>query len=45
MTDVSEVRTASIIRLTNRPDDEGSMHLRKVGQFQRDYMALHPKRL
>jgi hypothetical protein len=26
-----------------RPDDEGSKHLRNVGEFQRDYTAEHPR--
>jgi hypothetical protein len=26
-------------------DDGGSMHLWNVGEFQRDYTALHPRRL
>jgi hypothetical protein len=44
LTDVSEVRTASVIRAM-RPDDEGSTNLRNVGQLQRDYQALHHRRL
>jgi hypothetical protein len=43
LTDVSEVRTAAII--IHRPDDIGSTHLRNVCQLQRDYTALHPRRL
>jgi hypothetical protein len=29
----------------HRPDDGGSMYLWNVGKFQRDYTALHPRRL
>jgi hypothetical protein len=39
LTDVSQVR------LIHRPDDGGSTHLWNVGQLQRDYTALHPRRL
>jgi hypothetical protein len=44
--DVSEERAASIIRtMTHHPGDVGSTHLRYVGQLQRDYMALYPRKL
>jgi hypothetical protein len=43
-TDVSEVRTTSIIRI-HRPFDGGSTHLWNVGPLQRDYTMLHPRRL
>jgi hypothetical protein len=44
-TDVSEVRTASEIRVIYRPDDGGSTHIWNVGPIQSDYTALHPRRL
>jgi hypothetical protein len=42
------VRTASIFRAVNGfnlPDDEDRTHLWNVGLLQRDYTALHPRRL
>jgi hypothetical protein len=42
--DVSEVHTASIIRVMNHSDDGRSTHLWHVGLLQ-DYMALYPRRL
>jgi hypothetical protein len=41
LTDVSEVLTASIIRV---PDDGGNNYLWNVCQFLRDYTAQHPGR-
>jgi hypothetical protein len=35
----------SIIRAMNHPDDGGSTHLWNVSQLQRDYTAVHPRRL
>jgi hypothetical protein len=31
--------------LKHHPDDGGSTYLRNIGQLQRDYTALHPRRL
>jgi hypothetical protein len=44
-TDLSEVSTVSIIRAIKGPDDGGSTHFWNIGPLQRDYMALHPRRL
>jgi hypothetical protein len=43
LTDVSEVRTASIIRTTHRRVDGSSTYLWNVGQLQREYKTLHPR--
>jgi hypothetical protein len=42
---VSEVSTASIIRVIHRPDGGGSTRLWNVSLIQREYTALFPRRL
>jgi hypothetical protein len=44
LNDVLEVITASIIRTTHRPDDNGSTKLRNMCQHLPDYSVQHPRR-
>jgi hypothetical protein len=39
------IRCRALYKLTYCPDDRVSTHLWNVGQLQRDYAALHPRRL